>query len=131
MRAYGWVMFGGALGALARYGLSALLAGTHGSFPWDVLAANVSGSFAIGLLMELTLLQTSRVTSASRWFWGSGFLGGYTTFSTFIFGSYRLLGTHQYELGVVYAASSLVAGLAAVWLGLSSVRLACSWRSPS
>jgi len=74
---------GGALGALARYGLSGLVHAWAGSrLPWGTLAVNLIGCFALGLLMELSR-QTGWVPAEFRLVAGVGFLGAFTTFSTF------------------------------------------------
>jgi CrcB protein len=84
------VAVGGALGAAARYRLDRAIAVRQGGpFPLGTLAINVSGSIALGLLLGLALahqVPTSIVTLA-----GTGFLGAYTTFSTFTFETLRLL----------------------------------------
>jgi fluoride exporter len=75
------IALGGGLGSVARY-LVSLAVPTHtGHFPWATFIINISGCFALGLLMVLVL----KVWPAQRYvrpFFGVGFLGGYTTFST-------------------------------------------------
>lgn len=129
MSPYGIVGIGGALGAVARYGLGLLWAGSglHGGLPWNYLVTNVSGSYVIGLVMALTL-GLERLSATTRLLLGTGLLGGYTTFSTFILGTYQLLWTHHAATGSLYALGSVTAGLTATWLGLATVRLAVRWR---
>ena len=77
------VALGGMLGALARYALTVLLTPllTRTGFPWATLLINVSGSFALGLIAALAARNV--VSPEWRAAIGVGFLGAYTTFSTF------------------------------------------------
>jgi CrcB protein len=114
------VAVGGALGAAARYLLDRAVAVRQtGPFPLGTLVINVSGSIALGLLLGLAIAQqlpTSVVALA-----GTGFLGAYTTFSTFTFETLRLLedGAWRYATwnlllsGPLSFAGALVAFLAA------------------
>jgi CrcB protein len=77
------VALGGMLGALARYALTVLLAPllTRTGFPWATLLINVSGSFALGVIAALAARNV--ISPEWRAAVGVGFLGAYTTFSTF------------------------------------------------
>jgi len=106
----------GAVGALARYGLDELIGRRAGAFPWGILAVNVSGAFLIGVMVEA--LEPRFEDSWVRLAVVTGFLGAYTTFSTFSLDTYRLLEEgHNVQAGF-NAFGTLAAGLAAVWLGL-------------
>ena len=109
------VAFGGALGAVLRFSLSALI-GAHHVFPWATLAINIAGSFAIGLLWG--------AYGTADWFqqWGRlflvvGLLGGFTTFSAFSVETLNLLQDARQALALGYVGASLLGCLAAVWLG--------------
>jgi CrcB protein len=116
----------GALGALARYEAGGLVQRvTASERPWGTLAVNVSGALALGLLAGLRLegaLDPDVYRVA-----GMGFLGAYTTFSTWMLESVRLAGDGG-RAGLVAAAVNiggmLVVGLLAVWAGLALGRLA-------
>jgi CrcB protein len=100
----------GGVGAVARFLLDgAVTDRVGGAFPWGTLAVNVSGSFALGLLVGAT-------DDAYRLL-GTGLLGAYTTFSTWMLESHRLAEDDRLPLGAVNVVLSLVAGVAAVWLG--------------
>ncbi|MFF3668474.1 fluoride efflux transporter FluC [Microtetraspora malaysiensis] len=115
----GVIAIGGGLGSVARFLLaSAVPVGANG-FPWGTLIANLSGCFALGALMVF-VLQVWPPSRYVRPFLGVGFLGGYTTFSTVAVEITRLAA----PTAAVYAAVSLVAGLAAVWCGMTLARLA-------
>jgi fluoride exporter len=103
MSALLWVALGSALGAPTRYLLDQLVQSRHDRvFPWGTFFVNVTGSFALGLLVALASrqgIETWIVAAA-----GTGFLGSYTTFSTFTWETLRLL-----EEGAVLAAGLNVA----------------------
>ena len=110
------VGLGGALGAIARYmatDWARALAGD--AFPWGTLAVNVSGSFALGFLM--VWLQSMAPSSQIRQLVGIGFLGSFTTFSTFSYEAVEMArGGNALGAGG-YAAGSVLLGLVAVVAG--------------
>lgn len=116
---YTAVAAGSAAGALARYLLSEGLITVLGTaFPWGTLAANVLGSFLMGLYAALTR-PGGRVAASllSRQLVLAGFCGGFTTFSIFSLETLMLLEVGAYGPAVAYLGSSLVLWLAAVWAG--------------
>ena len=117
-----WIALAGALGAVARYGASEWIGErTGGSFPWGTLAVNVSGSFALGL--GFTLMAERFSPTPSRLALTVGFLGAYTTFSTFAFETQRLAEDGAMGLAAANVAASVVASLAAVWAGTAVARV--------
>jgi CrcB protein len=106
----------GALGALARYGLDELIGRRTGAFPWGIFVVNVTGAFLIGLMVEY--LEPRFEESWVRAAVVTGFLGAYTTFSTFSLDTYRLLEEGHNGQAAFNAFGTLAAGLVAVWLGL-------------
>ena len=108
----------GALGALARYGLEGFVSRrTSGAFPWGTFVVNVSGAFALGLVITLALERWA----LAAWFRSAltiGFLGAYTTFSTLSFETYRLAEDRALGLAAANMLGSCAAGLAAVYLGI-------------
>ncbi|HEY7490475.1 MAG TPA: fluoride efflux transporter CrcB [Candidatus Tectomicrobia bacterium] len=120
---YLWVGIGGFLGANARYLLSAWIAKRYGMiFPYGTVFINVSGSFAIGLFLAL-ISERFVVHPYWRLFFAVGFLGAYTTFSTFSFENLILIQEGTGFLSLVNMVGSVVLGLAAVWLGVVVARL--------
>lgn len=114
-----WVGLGGFLGANARYWLGGWIQERWGAaFPWSTFVINVSGSFVLGLFMTLV---TGRliVPPAARLVVAIGFVGAYTTFSTFEFETLNLVSTGTWLSALGNALGSLVAGFAAVWLGVA------------
>jgi CrcB protein len=112
---------GGAVGSLARWGLGEALSG-GGHFPWATFIENITGSFALGVLMVFVI----DVWPPSRYvrpFVGVGVLGGFTTFSTYALDTRALVVADRAPLAAVYLFGTLAAGLAAVWLGIAVARL--------
>lgn len=112
---------GGALGAPARHGVSQLVDTAPGQFPWATFWINVSGSLALGVLLAL-LLERFPPTRYARPFLATGFIGAYTTFSTFAVETDVLVHDGHAATAVAYAVASLFAGFVAVWLGLLAGR---------
>lgn len=118
-------MIGGGTGALLRYHLGRGMAHFIGGsaitvFPWATLAANVLGSLAMGILAGW--LAKSGGNEQMRLLIGVGLLGGFTTFSSFSLEMMGLIERGQHLLGFTYAAVSVIAGLAALYIGLVLMR---------
>lgn len=112
------VAIGGALGAMARYGIGRAVGPR--SFPWATLAINVTGSFALTLLLAVALdREWPEATTLAV---GTGFLGAYTTFSTFSSESLTLLRAERVGAALAYVAASVGAGLLAAWVGYLTAR---------
>lgn len=122
------VAAGGALGALARFGIQALIPTPPGGFPWATFVINVTGCALIGALMVLvTDVLTAR--PLLRPFVGVGILGGYTTFSTYANEVRGLLKPGTLPIAFGYLAGTLVAALLAVLIGMAVTRAAIA-RTP-
>ena len=119
LQTYLIVMLGGALGTGLRMWLSLLLAARYGdTFPVGTLAVNILGSFVIGLFVGLTGPQGIFFASPLlRQFVIIGFLGGFTTFSSFSLQTYHLLASGEWFRGGLNILLSLTICLAAVWAG--------------
>ncbi|NUS93725.1 MAG: CrcB family protein [Nocardia sp.] len=117
------IAVGGALGALARYGLVTCLPTPPGGFPWAVLLINVTGSFLLGALM-VVITEQRTAHPLLRPFLGVGVLGGFTTFSTYADDIRALLEGDTALLGAAYLASTLFAAVAACVLGIGLARRA-------
>ncbi|HEY2177730.1 MAG TPA: fluoride efflux transporter CrcB [Caulobacteraceae bacterium] len=119
MITYLWIALGGALGSVARYGASSLIAGWFGqTFPLGTLAVNVSGSLVIGFFAALTG-PDGRLLAAPdmRQFVMIGLCGGYTTFSSFSLQTLTLAQDGEYVRAGANIVGSVVLCLVAVWLG--------------
>ncbi|SVD84847.1 uncharacterized protein METZ01_LOCUS437701, partial [marine metagenome] len=118
----GLVMLGGAGGALARYALQLIALRLGFSSQIGILAVNVSGSFALGLLLSFWLAKTS-YPPGLQLLLAVGFLGSFTTFSTLMWESFRLAQNDSVLMALLNLSGSVAAGLAAVALGFLAGRL--------
>ena len=124
----GLVAFGSAVGGLARWGLGLLAAWLFGSvFPWGTFVINVTGCLFLGWFATLLgdrLLQRIGWIDADglRLMLAVGFVGAYTTFSTFEYESDNMLREGDGFLGLTYVFASMFLGLAAVRLGVFLAR---------
>jgi fluoride exporter len=110
------IFVGGAIGTVARYELDARHPIAPGHFPWVTLLINLSGSFAIGLLVPLTEYVTPRAPLA-RPVLIVGFLGGWTTYSTLAVEATLLAKDGAIADFVVYLVATVVGGLTLVVVG--------------
>lgn len=111
------ILFGGGIGSLARYVAGLAIMTRFGTrFPLGTLVVNVTGSFLIGLLMTLL---TERFQPHPNWrlVLVVGFLGGYTTFSSFEWETFSAIREGGFWVGLANVAGSVLFGYAAVWLG--------------
>ncbi len=108
----------GATGAVSRFALSEWATKRWpGTFPLATLLINVTGAFALGLLM--TAGGTGSALAQERLLLGTGFLGGYTTFSTLSYDTHSLYRSGQARAAWLNALGSLAIGLAAAALGMA------------
>lgn len=120
-RLAGLVALGGTAGTAARAYLEAALPAQAGGWPWTTFLINVVGSLALGVLLE-SLLRGGDDTGwrrAVRVGCGTGIVGGFTTYSTFVLEVERLLQGGHAAVGVLYALASVVAGLVAAGAGIA------------
>jgi fluoride exporter len=112
-----WVMIGGSIGALSRYGMTLFCTRLFGtSFPYGTLAVNLTGCFLIGLALGLAGKGTV-VTPAVRLFSVTGFLGALTTFSTYAWETTTALRDASFTTAVLNIVMNNIAGLGFVLAG--------------
>ncbi len=110
---------GGFAGAITRYLVDGAVAErTGGGFPWGTLVINVSGSFVLGLLFAMST-ERAILPADIRGPLMIGFLGAYTTFSTFMLESWRLVESGAWGAAVANLGGSVALGLVAVFVGLT------------
>ena len=116
---YLWIAVGGALGSVARFWLSGVVANRFGeTFPWGTLIVNVSGSFIIGVFAASTGPEGRWLVSPGfRQFFMIGICGGYTTFSSFSLQTLNLLREREYFHAGGNVLLSVALCLVGVWLG--------------
>lgn len=117
MNRYLLILIGGGLGSVARYALGASVTNRLGAeFPFGTVLINISGSFTVGLLMTL-LTERFLPHPNYRLLLVVGFLGGFTTFSSYEWDSLSLLREREFLFAALNLVGSAFAGLVAVWLG--------------
>jgi CrcB protein len=109
-----WVGAGGAVGSALRY-LVWRAVGTSGGFPWGTVFVNITGSFLLGLLAGM---YAGRIGPTMRLAVFFGFLGGYTTFSTFTTETVVFARTGSAAVAFGNVAVSLLTGLTAAFVGI-------------
>jgi len=120
MSLLGWlaIALGGALGATARFAMSHQVYQWFGrDFAWGTLSVNVLGSFVMGLV---AVLLVDKLDASPEWraFIMVGFLGAFTTFSTFSFETMQYIQVGEFNKALLNMALSLISCLVAVWAGL-------------
>ena len=123
MQAFFLVGIAGAVGAVSRYGVGLLAERSLGShFAFGTLLVNVLGCLALGFLLEMDR-GTAVVTHPVRLLLAVGFLGAFTTFSTFGYETLRYVQDGASHLALLNVSANLVLGLGAIWVGFSAARL--------
>lgn len=117
MQKYLWIGLGGALGSIARYWVGATVGSRLGvKFPYGTFVINLTACFIIGF--SLTWLgERVELNPAWRFLIPIGFVGAYSTFSTYEWETLETLRSGAFALAALYAVGSLLLGLAAVWGG--------------
>ncbi|MCZ6678880.1 MAG: fluoride efflux transporter CrcB [Candidatus Poribacteria bacterium] len=118
-----YIGIGGCLGANARYWLGGWVTERLGdTFPYGTFVANITGSFVLGLFITLITERYIVSNPNLRLLIAIGFVGSYTTFSTFEYETFALAESGSYFRALLNAGLSLIAGFVAVWLGARLAR---------
>jgi CrcB protein len=117
------VAIGGALGSLTRYLVGSIVANRMGTrFPYGTFVINLTACLIIGF--SLTWMgRRTEVNPAWRFLIPIGFVGAYSTFSTFEWETFISLQTGEFLIAALYVSLSCVLGLLAVWVGVLLARL--------
>lgn len=116
------VALGGALGAVSRYLMIAWVSGFAGKhFPFGTLSVNVLGSFVMGL-MYVWVIEHLHASAELKAVITVGFLGAFTTFSTFSLETFHFLQRGDWPSAMIYTLASVILCVFAVWLGVSAAR---------
>lgn len=124
MNPYLLVGIGGALGAMARYGVGTTLPAPGNGFPAATLLINIAGSVAMGVLVGVLAKTTPQFQNEIRLFVAVGLFGGFTTFSSFSLDSIFLIERGEFVLATAYIVGSVLLSVAGLWLGLLAMRVA-------
>ena len=117
MQKYLLIAFGGALGSMARYWVGTAVANRMGTkFPYGTFVINITACVIIGFSLTV-LAKRADLNPAWRFLVPVGFIGAYSTFSTYEWETLSTIRTGAFLLAALYAFSSLILGLAAVWAG--------------
>lgn len=112
------VAVGGAMGTLSRYGISRMLPTVAASIPWSIFLVNVSGSLALGFVLQL-VIERWPTNDYIRPFVAVGFIGAFTTFSTVMVDTDLLVRDGNAGTAAAYVIGSVIAGLVAVFTGIA------------
>ncbi|GGH07634.1 putative fluoride ion transporter CrcB [Glycocaulis albus] len=117
------IAIGGALGAVARHGVNqASLRWIGPELPWGILAVNVLGSFAIGLLVGWLALAGRPEATEIRFAVGIGFLGAFTTMSAFALDIVLMIERREFLTALAYGGGTVIVSVLAVFAGLFLIR---------
>ena len=117
------VALGGALGSLARYAVASLISSRYGArIPDATFAINISACFLIGFALTF-FANRPHLNMVWRFLVPVGFIGAYSTFSTFEWEIFERLELGAFALAGLYTLASVAVGLVAVWLGAAAARL--------
>ena len=117
MQKYLLIAFGGALGSMARYWVGSAIANKMGTkFPYGTFVINITACMIIGFSLTV-LAKRADLNPAWRFLVPVGFIGAYSTFSTYEWETLSTIRTGAFLLAALYAVSSLILGLAAVCAG--------------
>lgn len=114
---YGFIALGGALGALGRYLLSTWVYNKGDFiFPWGTFVVNILGCFTLGMVYVWGMEKLA-IGSNMRAFLAVGFIGAFTTFSTFSLETLNIIKDGEFKIALLNTLGSVILGLFAVWLG--------------
>ncbi|MFE9925338.1 CrcB family protein [Streptomyces sp. NPDC005774] len=123
------VALGGGAGAVARHAAALWWPTPAHGFPWTTLGVNITGCAMIGVFMVI-ITEVRTAHPLVRPFFGTGFLGGFTTFSAYAVDGHHLFADGSGSLALTYLAITPLAALGAVWAAASATRRVLNRRQP-
>ena len=123
MQKYLLIALGGGLGSMARYWVGSTIGSRMGiRFPYGTLVVNLSACLVLGFTLTW-LGERVEISPAWRFFFPLGFIGAYSTFSTFEWETLETMRSGAFALAALYVVGSLIVGLAATWCGAALAEL--------
>jgi fluoride exporter len=123
LQKYLWIAIGGSLGSLARYGVGTYVTGRMGTkFPYGTFVINITACVIIGFSLAFLGRRTD-MNPAWRFLVPVGFVGAYSTFSTFEWEIFSDMRTGAFFIAALYVVLSLFLGLLGVWCGVMLARV--------
>ena len=123
MQKYLLIAAGGALGSIARFWVGSTISGRIGArFPYGTFVINITACIVIGFTLTY-LGKRADLNPAWRYLIPVGFIGAYSTFSTYEWETLSTLRSGAFAMGALYALGSLILGLASVWAGAALAEL--------
>jgi CrcB protein len=123
LQKYLLIAAGGALGSIARYWVGSTISGRIGArFPYGTFVINITACIVIGFTLTY-LGKRADLNPAWRYLIPVGFIGAYSTFSTYEWETLSTLRSGAFAMGALYALGSLILGLASVWAGAALAEL--------
>lgn len=123
MTKYLIVAFGGAIGSVLRFWAGTYVSSRMGSrFPYGTFVINITASFLIGLVMTV-LAERAHWSPNWRYLIVIGFLGGYSTFSSFEYETFRVFQDGEFLIASMNVALSVIVGFVSVWVGVMAGRM--------
>lgn len=115
------VFIGGGLGSVLRFIIGKWLNNTQNGIPYGTFAANILGSFLIGLILGYAA-KNNNLSEGQILLLATGFCGGFTTFSTFAYENHMLLKSGDFSSFAIYTIASFIVGFLAVFAGMYLVK---------
>ena len=115
------VFIGGGLGSVLRFIIGKWLNNTQNGIPYGTFAANILGSFLIGLILGYAA-KNNNLSESQTLLLATGFCGGFTTFSTFAYENHMLLKSGDFSSFAIYTIASFIVGFLAVFAGMYLVK---------
>ena len=115
------VFIGGGLGSVLRFIIGKWLNNTENGIPYGTFAANILGSFLIGLILGYAA-KNNNLSESQTLLLATGFCGGFTTFSTFAYENHMLLKSGDFSSFAIYTIASFIVGFLAVFAGMYLVK---------
>ncbi|MDR6300585.1 fluoride efflux transporter CrcB [Mesonia maritima] len=121
MKQLALVFIGGGFGSVLRYLISKWLNSPSSGIPYGTFAANIIGSFLIGIILGY-VVKNENISETTALLLATGFCGGFTTFSTFAYENHIFLKSGDFASFAIYTLASIILGFLAVFLGIWLVK---------